>query len=170
MSTKANQQESIDVVLGNRKVDILSLLSIDENDLANEFAQQAALYGWIGHLTAKAEYSASIAKHQTEIEYAAADDNARFQMDAAGEKTTEGKVKAAIDLDEQYIAAKQEENRLWKEYKVLRSLSDAMRMRADMLISMGAHLRAEQEMTGMKINTDKWDRTVDNLKKTIKDS
>lgn len=169
MSIK-DQQKSIDVVLGNRKVDILSLLEIDESDLANEFAQQAALYGWVGHLTAEAEYNASVAKHQTEIEYASADDNARFQMDAAGEKTTEGKVRAAIDLDEQYIEARQEENRRWKEYKTLRSLSDALKMRADMLISMGAHLRAEQEMTGMKINTDKWDKAVDNLKKTIKDS
>lgn len=167
MSTK-DQQENIEVVLGNKKVNILSLLEINESDLASEFAQQAALYGWVGHLTAEAEYRASVAKHKTEIEYASADDNIRFKADVHNEKITEAKVKAAIDLDEQYIEAKEDENRCWKEYKVLRSLSDALKMRADMLISMGAHLRAERDMTGMKINTDKWDKTVEELKNAIR--
>jgi hypothetical protein len=40
-------------------------------------------------------------------------------------------------------------------------------MRADMLISMGAHLRQEYDMTGMTIREQSMDKQLENVKKAI---
>jgi hypothetical protein len=46
----------------------------------------------------------------------------------------------------------------------LKTIMDALKMRADMMISMGAHLRSEYDQTGMNM---KYDTTVRDLREKI---
>lgn len=134
-----------------RSININNLLAIDMADISNDFAHQAAIYGWIANLVAAAEARHASSKHKRETEYADAYVHYREELSLSG-KPTEAMVNNAIMLDDTYQLAKQEELAAEQEYKTLKALSDALKMRADMLISLGAHVRAERDMTALHIN------------------
>ena len=137
---------------GEPEIYVSSILHIDGEDLSNEYASQASVYGWIATMVADAELGYNKLKHEREIQYAEAYDAIRYDYENRGEKFTEAKLNASVALDELYIKAKKWEREAEHKYKTYKLILDAMKMRADMLISLGAHLRAEQYMTGMKIN------------------
>ncbi len=102
-------------------------------------------------MVAEAEAQASHSKHLREVAYASAYEYWRETLSKEG-KPTEAMVNAAVTQDEEYLNAKHDEISTEQHYRTLRAISDALRMRADMLISLGAHLRAEQGMTNAHIN------------------
>lgn len=144
--------EDIDVTLSGKKVSVKELLEIDEADLSTEFAAQAARYAYFAVLEAKSERRLSEAVEARKIEEAEA--FAFYKSDPEsipqGSKTvTDGYANQLVKLDDICIAAKQLEIDLQYDYKILRAVSAAFHMRADMLRSLGAALRHEQDMTGM---------------------
>lgn len=158
-----NQPSEREVKIGAEQINVRDLLTIDETNLSNEYARQASLYGWVVVLVAEAELEASLAKQSRELSYAEAYEYWRKELEKIHGKVTEAMVSAAVTADGDYIAAKTFESKKESEHRLLRGIADALKMRADMLISLGAHLRAEQDMTNMRVNTN-----IDDAIKTLK--
>lgn len=149
----ANNLNSLNDTAANTDVtgiDAQKLLAIDVNDITTEFVRQAATFGWIAIKLADADAEVSAAKHERESVYAEAYIHWRRELEAAG-KVTEAMIHSSVMMDEDYQTARQYELQAERIYKHLRALSDALRMKSDMLISLGAQMRAEYDMTGMSI-------------------
>lgn len=146
------------------------LLRINQVALSDEFAGQAARYGYFAAMAAGAEATYRAAKRRTEIVYAEADEELRreFAESESGRKVTEAVVKAAIMLDEDYCSAVEQELEALYNYKLLQALVNAFEQRASMLQSLGAHIRHEYDMTDMHILEDPADRLSREVKKTIR--
>lgn len=141
------------------------IFSVDENDLTKEFMQQPSIYGYFATAMAVAEDNANRAEYRKDQEYAAADDASRKAMDLNGLKYTETVIRGMVLTDEQYAAAVADELQAKYEYKILKAIVNALEQRANMLVSLGSHLRHEENMTGMNIR----DRAIDNMSKNVKD-
>lgn len=149
-------------------VDLEKIFSIDETNLTQEYAQQAALYGRFAYLLAKADYENSMASSYKDREYARCDLEAREYYDSQGMKSTEGLIKSKVLTMEDYEVSVDEADDAYGSYKVLRAIVDALKMKADMLVSLGAHLRAEYSQTGMNIR--EYDANIDKVKEALKKS
>lgn len=147
--------------------DINELFEINETIITQEMARQSVKQARLATLLARAERYAAHAKHSMEIEYAAVDDIIRQELAETNEKVTEPLVKSLVQTDEQYIMAVREYNEADSVVKLLKNILNAMKTKGDMLISIGAQLRAEMSMTGMVIKDD-YDRSVDSLRDTLR--
>jgi hypothetical protein len=133
------------------------LLPIDDSDLNGEFTRQASLYAYVATLAARAEAYWLESKRDIERTHAETDKEVRRDLMMCDEKVTEGKVKAEIEVRRGYRDAQMQELDDREQYLILKALTNAMQMRGDMLVSLGAHLRHEANMTGMQINQFKKD-------------
>ena len=70
-------------------------------------------------------------------------------------------------MDADYQKASDEQRDSAHNVAVLKAVVNALKMRADMLISMGAHLRQEYDMTGMTIREQSMDKQLENVKKAM---
>jgi len=145
------------------EIDTDKLFNIDETNLTREYAKQAALYAYYGKLYNDADRAFMRAEASKDALYAELD--IAYREELKDEKTTEGKIKSMVITDEQYT--KSVNNVIYCQYRrnTLRTILDALKMRADMMISMGAHLRAEYDQTGM---TMKYESSIDNMKKALR--
>lgn len=122
-------------------------------DLTQEFKIQSSRYAYISALAAKAEALYSERKGDREALYA--DLELEYREKLADSKPTEGKIKSNVITDDEYLKAVMAENDALRDWKLLRALVDGLRQRGEMLISLGAHLRAERDFTDMHINETK---------------
>jgi len=153
----------IDVGVGEEvELDLDELIPISE-DLNMEFSDQAALYAYIAMLAAQAEAVWLDSKRDLDEVYAVTDKAVRQDFVANNERVTEGKVAAEIKIRKGYSNAVDEELFCHEQFLIMRALERAMSQRAQMLISLGAHLRAEAEQTGMLIRDTK--KEIDRLRK-----
>jgi hypothetical protein len=152
---RKNEQENI-------TIDLATVLEINESDLTREYSQQAAQYGYFATMLARAERTMIRAETFTQRIYAQADDFWRNEL--KGMKFTEPQIKGLVLLDEEYIKAQDEEAEAVYNYKLIKALVDALNKKAEMLISLGAHIRAEVGMTGMTMREKKLDDSVKALK------
>jgi len=147
------------------------IFSIDEAVISEEMTRQAGLYAYFAVQMAHAEYAHARAIVTKDKEYAVADDYYRDELAkdfaGTGKKITEAVVKAAIIQDEDYQDAVSEESAAKLSYRLLRTICEALEMRATMLQSVGAHLRHELDMTGMNIRDRKYQSAISDVKKTI---
>lgn len=146
------------VEVDGRVYNVDDLLDIDQNALSDEFASQASRYGYFAVLAAIAEVKMREAKHTVEMTYAEVDLAVRQELLKRDGKTTEASVRAEVLLDEQYIADVEAELKAQRDYNVLRALVNALEQRANMLVSLGAHMRHEYEMTDMNTRDPAVDR------------
>jgi len=146
--------------------DLNELFAIDETAITIDMATHSAKHGRIAVLLARAERYKALKKQQMEVEYAAADDSIRDEYNDDGKRYTESVIKAAVMLDEEYKMYTREYNDANNVVTVLKHILNAMKTKGDMLISIGAQLRAEMSMTGMVIKDD-YDRTVASMKKKL---
>lgn len=142
------------------------LFDIDETNLTREMAQHSSRFGRIAVWLGKAEYVESIRKQEKETEYGIVDNAIREEFAESKAKITEGIVKAAVLTDEQYITVASEYDRASAVATMFKHILNGMKNKSDMLISIGAQLRAEMSMTGMIIKDD-YDKSVDNLKEVL---
>lgn len=147
-------------------IDLNKYVPIDPNNLIHEFATQPAAYAYLATLSAQIEAEYSDAKRSTERVYAETDSLVRSTIAARNEKLTEAGVKAMIEQSDNYRAAVDNETYTRSQYLVLRAIVAAMEQRAQMLISLGAHMRMEADMTGMSVKSLK--DTLDGLKKPVR--
>lgn len=138
---------------------------IDDSNITEEFTKQAALYGyWSGQL-AEAERIRAKVDNNKDVEYAIADREYRDDYESHGQKYTEAVIKADVTRDEGYQSVVEEYRNADYVYNALRGLLKALDMRASMLISLGATLRAEADMTGMSIR----DKNVQDMTASVKE-
>lgn len=134
-----------------KETSFAQLLVIDKDNLSDEFASHAAWLGYIGVLTAEAEADYEHAKMELETLYAEKDAEARMAFNAKNVKFTEKMIEACVNMDSLYIRVQTEKIEALKAYKILRALEAAMRERGSMLVSLGATMRQEMDMTNMQI-------------------
>lgn len=140
------------------QLDLDELIPIS-SDLNQEFIEQPSLYAHIAMLAAQAEAFWIDAKRHQEGVYAETDKEVRLDLLRDDEKITEGKVSAGVKLRRGYIEAQNYELDCREQYLIMRALERTMDMRAQMLISLGAHLRAEAQQTDMLIKQTKENMT-----------
>lgn len=160
------QRNKIRLVVGGEEVviDLAELFTIDETNLSQELAKQAALYAYFAAIGAEAERGMLRASAKKEEEYSVCDEYYR----ATEKSYTEGSIKAKVGSDEDYLARVEEEIDAKYAYRVMRAISTALEQRSSMLISLGAYLRHEMDMTNMSIRERKYDSAVDEAKSTIR--
>lgn len=124
-------------------------------DLSDEFSRQPSLYAYVAMLSAQAEAAWAMAKRDAERERADSDQIIREEARAREEKITEGIVSSRVTLDPAVQKAEEEEAEYRYQYLLIKAVVQAMDQRAQMLISLGAHLRAEADMSGMIIRDAK---------------
>lgn len=132
------------------KIDVDAMLAINDTNLSKEFSEQAARYAYIAVMSAESEARWLTAKRQLEEVRASTDKEVR--RDLANEKVTEGKVTAEMEMRRGVRDAAEYELSCREQFAVVKALTAAMDMRAQMLISMGAHARMEADQSGMHIN------------------
>lgn len=143
---------------------------IDSTNLTEEYAQQVSRYVKLVRLSNQAEREATRAKAAEERAYAAADEFYREDLSKQGTKFTETMIKSLVTLDEDYITAQEAAADAQNRYLLYKQLVRAMEMRSDMLISMGAHQRAEISMTGMKVKEKEYDDVVSNVRQSLQNA
>lgn len=143
------------------------LFRIEEANLVTEYANQAATYAHFSTLVAQAEFEAAQAENLKDMEYAAADENWRKSLQEIGEKFTEASVRSLVLQDAEYQKCVEKALETQRNFKVLRALARALEQRADMLVSMGAHLRAEMGMTGMSLKEKELQDNMEMMRQTL---
>ena len=149
------------------KFDIPEIFAVDEANLTSDFASQAAMFAFFSTKLADAERDKAQVEMKLEMIYAQADDAYRAEMDMNNRKYTEAVIKSLIIRDEEYGIAKQAEIDSKYIVDLLKAIVNSLKMRADMLISLGAHMRQEMDMTGMSIK--RLDSAVDGIKHKIRE-
>lgn len=134
------------------EIDLDSILDMQE-DLSGEFSRQAANYAYLATLTAKAALLEMQANHAKDVAYAEAYKSIRRKLVLSGEKFTEANIASEVELTEAYMDAIDTSSFYKGQHLLMKALTRAMEMKADMLISKGAHLRSELSQTDMHINS-----------------
>lgn len=142
----------IEIALENQTI----TLNLDElipigDDVSREFREQPSTYAYISMLASDAESLWREAKRLMDEVYAETDRAVREELRHSDERITEKKVEMEVETRRGYREAVRFEMDCHSQYLIMRVLQDAMEMRADMLISLGAHERAEAKQTGMAI-------------------
>ncbi len=129
-------------------IDIAEYIPVG-GDVGIEFRDQASKYAYIAMLAAEAEAAWLESKTQLKRTYAKTDQNVRKDMVSAGGRITEAMVSAEVELTPDYVEDKDEEQYYHRQFLVMRAIETSMKMRADMLVSLGAQLRNEANQLGM---------------------
>ena len=148
------------------EIDLSGDLEINLGDINESFIDQAAKYAWYGTLCNNARLELERIKNElaAKIEYkdkslyALLDKRSREEISAIGEKITEGKVESWIYDSQEYQAIMHSINSLRENtitaeysYNMLYTAVQAFNQRRDMLISLGANIRAEWGSIDLKI-------------------
>lgn len=141
----------IDFTDGAVNIDVDDVLPIGQ-DLSSEFTKQPSLYAYIAVLAARAEAMWLESKRELDRIHAVIDKEVRKDLAFTDVKVTEAMVKAEIELRRGYHDALMDELDFREQHLIMQALTKAFEMRANMLISLGAHLRAEAQQTGMLIS------------------
>lgn len=119
------------------------LFAINELQLQSEFTRIAADIARWNELFAEATADYRLAEHQLETVESTLYLHYKGHADSLGQKVTEAALKAKVLTDPQYqeasVALIQEERQMLKAKGVV----GALITKRDMLISLGAHIRAE---------------------------
>ena len=136
---------------------------IDPFDIQREFTEVAATLSYWNEQYADALGQQLHSKIARERLHANLYFEKRKDLEASGiKRVTEAAADAAIETDPRYMAVRDEEADALAESTRLRGLVEAVRTKKDMLVSLGAQLRAELEgdpslrkqYANRKFNTD----------------
>lgn len=152
---------------GTKEFNLKEVFEIDIDQLSNEFSKQASLYAYFAALTVRAEDALFRAENFKDKTYATAELYYREDAENNNRKITEAAVKSMVMTDAEYQDAVMAESSARYDLKAIKMIVTALEQRAEMLISLGAHVRAELDMTGMNIRSAKNDEIVNDVKKTI---
>jgi hypothetical protein len=136
---------TINAGAGDVEINLDEYLLVDENNLAVEFARHSAKYAYLAILCAGAEASYIAAKEAV----SRAEKQGLLDAKTSGIKVTDTVAEAMAELSCSEL--RDYEVACRAQYLLMKAVVDAMSSRKDMLISLGAHLRAEQDTTGMTV-------------------
>ena len=128
--------------------DVYPDLRIDPGNIADQLAEQSALYARWGQLSEEAAILHDKSKRQRDLVVAELDEDIRRQARKDGEKTTEALIKNRILMEPDYQAAEDmvEDRRRAASYTKL--IQRALEMRLQGLIAINNRDRAEMHMSG----------------------
>lgn len=152
----------------SKAIQISDILDVHEDNLTEHFAEQASIFGYFSVQLAEAERILGKIKVEAEQEYAKADAYYRDQYKELDEKYTEAVIRGHVILDDDYNKVLDRQRSAKHNVDVIKAVVNALKMRADMLISMGAHLRQEYGMTGMTIREQSMEKEMEKVKEAIK--
>lgn len=155
----------IEVVMPGKEkkiIDLDELFDIDETNLTKEYAKQASTYAYYGTLYNIADRSVMEMDAKKDSTYAEIE--LAYRDELKEDKPTEGRIKSMVLTDEGYAEVLGKYAFAVYRKNTLKTIMDALKMRADMMISMGAHLRAEYDQTGMNM---KYDSSVKDLREKL---
>ena len=142
------------VLLDGKTYTIDEFIGIDQDDLVNEFRSQAARYMYVASLETLAEERYTSTKAKTKELAAIAslehrENGIPKEFRVTTSKMTEAFLNSLVDADEIYLNAIDEENEAYMDLKKMKVFTFSMKMRGEMLISMGATLRREWDQIGI---------------------
>ena len=146
------------------KYTIDEICQINQDDITSDMVRQASLYGFFSNMLSRQEWETIKAKAMMEQTYGQADEIYRAEILTSGEKLREAAVKGMVINDEDYIEAESKHQHAVYLQSVLMNICRTLSMKSDMLISLGAQLRAELHMTGMKTKEKKYESEIDQMK------
>lgn len=141
------------VQLGHDTYTFRDLVGINPDDMNYEYQTHASRLAYLNLMLANAEASYQEQKTATERVYARVELDWRETLKT--QKTTEPQIKALVIETEEYRKQQLAEQAALREYKLLKGLVEALRERGSMLISLGANLRQEYDVTDMSIRQTK---------------
>jgi hypothetical protein len=156
------------IKVGGKTLSLASLFEVDEVDLDKEYREQSALYAYFVVEAAKAEREHASAVDEKDFVHAECDEFYREEIRDTGVKLTEAMVESAIIQDDEYREVRIQLLRAKEHWTILKGIVRALEQRANMLISLGAHRRAEFDMTNMVIKKSDYDASVEDVKTSLK--
>lgn len=153
------------VKVRTKEIDLENVFHVEEADLSKEFMQQASMYAYFATAQADAEYQANMAELDKEQEEAAADSEFRIQLEMTGKKYTEAVVKGLIVRDDVVFEKTKKLNDARYQQKLLKAICSALEMRAQMLQSLGSHLRHEYEQIGLTTKENQFRSELESVRK-----
>lgn len=151
-----------------REFDLDELFTIDESQLTKHMSEQASMYAYLATVAAEAEHALAAAGISKDRMYAVCDQHYRATLDEEGTKYTENMIRGLILDDDEYNETLEKEAEAKEQWRTIKAIVDAMEQRSSMLISLGAYLRHELSMTGMHIKEQEMDKSVEDVRKTIR--
>lgn len=148
-----------------KEIDLEDVFHVEEANLSTEFMQQASMYAYFAVAQVDAEYNANMVELDKDQEEAQADSEFRTQLEITGKKYTEAVIKGLIVQDEAVSKKIRNLNGVRYQQKLLKAVCSALEMRAQMLQSLGSHLRHEYEQTGLTTKESQLHTAIDNVKK-----
>lgn len=123
-------------------------LEITESNLSNDFMEQAGKYAWWAVLAETAKFHKEKTELEVDVAEANADKTARKELIDESTKVTEALVKSRIKLNLEYQDAVAKFNTAKKNASILDKIVKSFEHRKEMLISVGAQIRAGQGNSG----------------------
>ena len=150
------------------EVSVKALLSIDDTDLPNEYACQAARFAYYAVLAAHAErawLNAVRLRKAAEAEAFVFFKNSVDDIPKGGRTVSDSLANNLVACDAEVREYRNREVETQYQWHMMRDLAKSFEQRANMLQSLGANLRHEQDMTGRVVRDD----PIDNLRRAITD-
>jgi len=132
-------------------VDLVTDTNINVDNISDEFAKQPALMAWYGVLYEQAASAAQQAETDLDLFEANVSTMVRLLFKPGpgdkekAEKPTETQIKQLVYGDEEYVQKKREVDALKSQADLTKRAYEAVREKGSILISLGAHMRAEIE-------------------------
>lgn len=123
--------------------DLDSDLRIDKFNLSEEFEKHAGRFAWYSACYELAVDFEARLKTELERAYAKIDAQVRAQLESHNIKATEKKIEGMVLTNNVYVQLVDQYNEAKLQTGLLKAARDAMMMKKDCLISLGANVRAE---------------------------
>lgn len=130
----------------NYDLDIVSIPSPDDLEEINQaISKQPSLYVWYSYLADRVKNE--VEKLDKELDHVSAKIELRVRKTGVYgvKKMTDSAVKAAVICDKEYVEKQQELFAKKAQYSALKSTELSLRQRKDMLATLSANLRKNQE-------------------------
>lgn len=132
-----------------QKVSVKKETSIDEQSLSDEFVRHPSVFSWYSTVLALYEAKSDRLKYQLDVMCAQLDHRIRQDAAKSGDKIVEKQVESAMKMDPKYQVLQEEHLDTKLVVKRLSALVRGLEVKRDMLIQLGARLRAELQMGKM---------------------
>ena len=140
--------------LADMLISTKGLTDIDQADLSNEFATQAARYAYFAVICAEARANRDTAEAFMKRDHAEAFvfyKGSDEHIPDGSRTVTDGLANMLVAQDVDCIRTKNAHIEAERQFRIMDALVKTLEQRANMLISLGAQLRSEADMTGMII-------------------
>jgi len=120
-------------------------VTIDEVALNEEYIRLPSDFAYFSELYANSKKAFAEAKLNRDITRSRLRMIARETIEVSGKRATESMVDATVELDPVWLEVKTKEIECEAEAAYLYGVLESLRTKRDMLISLGAHTRAEMK-------------------------